>query len=108
MVNPPPHSYKERNHKKITSQARKAIRDKTTVKGIKGISPLTHHVDLVECIPVDYMHTVLEGTVRHLLKLWFDSRHHHEPYYIGNKVKGIDQVLLLQTPPNEFSRLQEA
>ena len=48
---------------------------KASVQGILGISPLASLLDLVDSIPVDYMHCVLEGVTRWLPKAWFDSSH---------------------------------
>ena len=100
----PPRPCRERNHQQITLQAKEAVHQHESIKGIKGISPLTNYVDLVDSIPVDYMHAVLEGTVGRLLNLWFNSTHHSKPFYIGRKLSEIDQLLMLQKPPNEFSR----
>lgn len=58
----------------------------------------------IASFPVDYMHNVLEGVTRWLMRAWFDSKHHMAPYYIGCRVKEIDTQLLKQHPPNEFSR----
>jgi len=101
----PPRLCSERNHETVTRHARKAVHLCKPVKGIKAISPLTNHVDLVDSIPVDYMHSVLEGTVRRLMKLWFNSENHRKPFYLGGKkLKEIDKLLLLQRPPKEFTR----
>jgi hypothetical protein len=47
-------------------------------RGVKGYSPL--HIlpdfDVVKCVPVDYMHCVLEGVLKKLLHLWIDSTNH--------------------------------
>jgi hypothetical protein len=59
---------------------------------------------MVASFPVDYMHNVLEGVTRALLRAWFDSKNHNAPYYIGTHVREIDSQLTNQRPPNEFSR----
>ena len=100
----PPLAYRSRTHEQNKSLARKAIRLRKVIKGIKGKSPLEQYVDLVNCIPIDYMHCVLEGTVDRLMKLWFDSQNHRKAYYLGNAVKEIDKLMMSQTPPNEFKR----
>lgn len=43
------------------------------VKGVKGLSPLLAitEFDIIRGCPVDYMHSVLLGVVKHLFKLWF-------------------------------------
>ena len=53
---------------------------------------------------VDYMHCVLLGMCRHLLKLWLLSKQHDEPWYIGTKVAQMDGRLLAIKPPEEMQR----
>lgn len=36
--------------------------------------------DIIDGDPVDYMHCVLLGVVRTFVSLWFDSKHHREPW----------------------------
>ena len=76
--------------------AEKAVKRATPVLGVKGYSALSPVMDLVDSVPVDYMHAVLEGVTRWLLHKWFDSKHHAEPYYLGRHLKSIDQALLQQ------------
>ena len=52
----------------------------------------------------DYMHCVLLGVSRLLLRLWFTSTHHSELWYIGNDVKVIDSRLCGLLVPNEIQR----
>ena len=63
---------------------------------------LVNSLDLVDDIPVDYMHSVLEG-VALLLRAWFKSENHREPYYLGRSICQIDNLLLKQRPPSECS-----
>ena len=63
-------------HKSVLRAAAEAQQSGQAVEGVKALSPLAGS------IPVDYMHAVLEGVVRMLMKLWFHSSHHHEPQYI--------------------------
>ena len=63
---------------------------------------LANSLDLVDDIPVDYMHSVLEG-VTQLLRAWFKSENHREPYYLGRSICQIDNLLLKQRPPSECS-----
>lgn len=100
----PPLTYRNRTHQQIKSLAQRAIRHRRAIKGVKGLSPLEPYVDLVQCIPIDYMHCVLEGTVKRLMTLWFKSKNHRKTYYLGNAVNEIDMILMSQTPPNEFKR----
>lgn len=58
----------------------------------------------MDAVPIDYMHAVLEGVVKWLLRAWFDSENHSKPFYLRRGLRQIDSVLLQQTPPHEFSR----
>lgn len=53
---------------------------------------------------MDYMHCVLLGVCRQLLKLWFNSKNSKELWYIGNKIEELDSRLLNIQPPNEMKR----
>lgn len=100
----PGEKYSERNNDEMTEHGLLAEETKSCIFGVKGLSPLSGLFDLVKCVPVDYMHAVLEGVVRRLLKYWFDSENHRSPFYIGRHLRFIDAVLLKQHPPTEFSR----
>ena len=65
--------YLERTHHSIVQAGREAERDGKAVDGIKGKSPLRGIVDLVDGIPIDYMHCVLEGVTKKLLTMWMQS-----------------------------------
>lgn len=55
------------------------------VYGVKGKSVL-HSLtdfDVIQNVPVDYMHCVLLGVVRLLVSLWFDSKYHREPWFVN-------------------------
>ena len=64
---------------------------------------LASTLDLVDGIPIDYMHAVLEGVTKWLLHAWFKSQNHREAFYLGRSMKQIDNLLLKQCPPSEFS-----
>lgn len=99
-----PGDYVSRTHYSVVADAERAKQNGEAVNGIISNSPLTSILDLVDSIPVDYMHAVLEGVTRLLLKAWFLSCNHGEPYYLGNKLGTIDKLLLKQRPPCELSR----
>ena len=103
-VYPPKRTYPERTHESILHAAEAAQRTKKAVKGVKDLSPLAAYIDLVCCVPVDYMHAVLEGVTRMLSNAWFNSSHHREPQYLGRHLATIDMQLLKQRPPLEFTR----
>ena len=74
--------------------------------GVKGPSWLSTvpNFDLVQGVAVDYMHCVLLGVTRLLLRLWFTSSHHKEPWYIGRHVVEVDKRLCAIRPPDEILR----
>ena len=96
--------YPERTHTQVIAAGIKAERTNSCVQGIEGTSPLASAFDIVASFPVDYMHAVLEGVTRWLLRRWFDSKFHASPFYLGRHIKEIDSVYLQQRPPQEFSR----
>ena len=98
-----PHTYPLRTHNSIVLAAREAEKQNKVIDGIKGKSALTKVVDLVNGIPIDYMHCVLEGVTKRLLKIWFGSV--SCAGYIGRFVKKVDKYLLEQRPPHDFSRI---
>lgn len=99
-----PEAHAERTHDCIVQSGEQALRDGASVDGIFGVSPLADTLDLVVCIPVDYMHCCLEGIAKMLLHYWTDSSNHSKPYYIGQQVVEVDIELMKQHPPSEFSR----
>lgn len=52
--------------------------------GVKGKSVLNSlpGFDVIANNPVDYMHCVLLGVSRLFLSLWFDTKHHREPWLV--------------------------
>ena len=63
-------------------------------KGIVYLSPLLKlaHFNIVDGFAVDAMHAVGLGVIRTLTFMWLNNK--DSPYYIGNKVKQIDERLL--------------
>ena len=55
-------------------------------------------------MPIDYMHCVLQGVCKRLTSLWFNSRNHTNPGYIGRKRDLVDSRLAIIKPPSEISR----
>lgn len=76
------------------------------VQGVKGPSWLTTvpQFDLIKGMSFDYMHCVLLGICRLLLRLWLQSSHHEELWYIGTKVTLVDSRLCSIMPPSEIKR----
>jgi len=99
-----PELYPERDHHGVVAAATLAEETHCAVDGVVGKSPFIHILDMVNSFPVDYMHAVLEGVTRMLLKYWFDSSYHMSPFYLGRHLATIDKELLSQRPPSDFSR----
>lgn len=74
--------------------------------GVKGLSWLSAvpYFDIIRGTTVDYMHCVLLGVCRHLLRLWLNTSNHNSRWYIGKDVKQLDKRLLLIKPPSEMQR----
>ena len=100
----PDTTYPNRTHDQVIAEGKKAEECNSCENGIFGLSPFSSSLDLVNSVPVDYMHCVLEGVTRWLTRAWFDSKFHDSPFYIGRSVKDIDLQLLNQCPPSEFTR----
>ena len=99
-----PETHPDRTDDGVQAAATDAISTKTSVDGIMGKSPLTGVVDLVDSIPVDYMHACLEGVTKMLLNCWTSTNNHRQPFYLGRNVAELDKGLLKQQPPTEFTR----
>ena len=70
------------------------------VLGLKGPSWLSVVPDynVLAGNTIDYMHCVLLGVTKMILKLWFNSEHSQELWYCGNRVKEADYKLLQIKP----------
>lgn len=73
----------ERTHNGVLAAGIEAERTNSCVQGIYSTSPFASTLDMVSSFPVDYMHNVLEGVTRWLMRAWFESKNHMAPYYIG-------------------------
>ena len=60
--------------------------------------------NIIKGTSVDYMHCVLLGVCRQLLRLWLLSQNHKEEWYIGTKLSILDERLCNIKPPNEIKR----
>ena len=76
------------------------------VYGIKGPSWLSTipHYDLIRGTSIDYMHCVLLGVCKQVIKLWTQSKYHKELWYIGSSVDDINKRLVAIKPPSEIQR----
>uniref|UniRef100_A0A1X7TR45 Uncharacterized protein n=1 Tax=Amphimedon queenslandica TaxID=400682 RepID=A0A1X7TR45_AMPQE len=48
--------------------------------GVKGPCILGDYLEIPSCIPIDYMHSTLEGVFKQLMRHWFDPKYHSQPY----------------------------
>ena len=78
--------YPQRTHTSVAAAVSRAERTGSCVHGIFSTSPFMSSLDIVNSIPVDYMHAVLEGVTRWLIVSWFNSKHHAQTYYVGRRV----------------------
>lgn len=90
----------------IDMHSREAVASGKLVFGVKRPSWLSvvPGYNMIEGDTVDYMHCVLLGVTKMLLKLWFDSVHSKELWYCGNKIEEADLKLLQIKPPCSINR----
>ena len=84
--------------------ASKAERTGQVQYGVKGRSILGEHIEYPQCIPVDYMHSVLEGTFKNLMRFWFDAKYHAQPYNLRKSMNIINKLLSLVKPTDQIRR----
>ena len=51
---------------------------------VMGKSVLADDIQLPECLTINYMHAVLEGFFKTLIKSWFDSSNYRMVFYLGS------------------------
>lgn len=88
--------YTERTHEGVIKDACSAITSNCIVNGIKGKSVLANLIDVIDGVPVDYMHCVLEGITKKILQIWIRDN--------ARGMASIDALLMQQHPPHDFSR----
>ena len=95
-----------RSHTQHDLDAAQALHQKAIINGVKGPSWLRKlmNYDIIDGTAIDYMHCVLLGIMRQLLSLWIGSEHHNEQYYIGRKIKLVDNRLEAINPPSIITR----
>lgn len=105
-VYPPGRTYQSRNGRQMRRQASQAVTRGYPVKGVKGptVLSLLPSFDICTGFAVEYMHCVLLGVVKTFLGMWFDSKYHEEPWYLGRHLQTIDNRLLTIRPPDYISR----
>ena len=93
-----------RTAQQVMRWAQRAEESGSAVYGVKGVSILSQDIQLPECIPIDYMHAILEGVFKRLMGCWFNSSNHGKPYYIGRHVEAVNRMVARVKPPCEFRR----
>ena len=91
-IYPPNAAHRARKTKDVEEWASKAQRIGSSVYGVKGVSVLAPYISIPECVPVNYMHAVLEGVTKSLMNYWFDSKYHSYSFYLGTQIKQIDRA----------------
>ncbi|XP_063425300.1 uncharacterized protein LOC134708578 [Mytilus trossulus] len=99
--------YEERTSSNCLEDAAIATESRKTFKGIKGPSFLMtlKSYDYVKSSSIDYMHGVLLGIGKLLIKLWIGSSHSKEKFSISSYVDIIDERLLKIKPPSVITRV---
>lgn len=65
---------------------------------------LSTHINIVDAVPVDYMHAILEGVVKKLIEFWTDTKRHSKRYCLSRNIDEINKRLKRIKPPHEFRR----
>uniref|UniRef100_A0A1X7UBC5 Uncharacterized protein n=1 Tax=Amphimedon queenslandica TaxID=400682 RepID=A0A1X7UBC5_AMPQE len=75
-----------RSNKGFEDLAKKANRTGQVQYGIKSKAMPADTIELPQCLLIDYMHSILEGISKQLMKLWFDSKFHRHNFSL-RKIK---------------------
>ena len=94
----------ERTHSLMTAWASDAEKKGESVFGVKGHSVLGAFIDTVNGVPIDYMHSILEGVTKYFTNMWLNSKNHKNSFYLGRMTKSIDRLLVRLKPPAQFHR----
>ncbi|CAF0876279.1 unnamed protein product [Brachionus calyciflorus] len=73
-----------------------------TLFGIRGISPFSKVMTIPDQVPFDYLHLVLQGHAKWLLRQYIDEK--DSEYFLGNKLNEINHSLINIKYPHNFSR----
>lgn len=90
----------KRNHNEFLQHGEEAFTISKSFYGVKGPSWWGNiSVDIINGVAIDYMHSVLFGLVRRLLKLWFNPKFSSELFSISKLVALADKKLDSIKPP---------
>ena len=86
--------------------AKRSITTGMNTFGVKGLSYLSLLGSYcpVDSMGIDYMHGVLLGVMKLLLKLWFSSENSSEVFSHTKQVKEVDKRSLSIKPPDDITR----
>ncbi len=104
-IYPPTDSHTLRTTEQMRDWALKANSTNAPQCGVKGTCVLGEYVEFPQCVPIDYMHSILEGVFKQLMKFWFNPNFHSQPYSLRKYMSKINEVLSKIKPPNEIRRL---
>ena len=95
-----------RTSEQLLQYSKEAVESGKPVFGVKGPCwfSVVPNYQVIESNVVDYMHCVLLGVTKMLLKLWFDTENSGELWYCGTKVHIADSKLLQIRPPLNITR----
>ena len=96
----------QRSKDATVQHAIQATVDKKSIFGIKGPSFLMtlKSYDYIHSFGIDYMHGVLLGVTKTLLKLWFTSSHKGSAFSVADNVHTVDTFLHSIKPPHNITR----
>jgi hypothetical protein len=95
----------KRNHKDFIRHGDDAFASAKPSFGVKGSAWLANCCpDIINGTGIDYMHAVLLGLVRRLLKLWFDPKFSKQSFSISKLVDVADKRLSEIKPPYYITR----
>lgn len=100
----PSERHQPRTMRHVKRCVRAAEADGQARYGVKGRSVLIDHINVIQAVPVDYMHAVLEGVTKRLLECWLNTKLNAHRFYLGLSTDRIDKKLLRIKPPQEFRR----
>ena len=73
----------ERSDEQYKKDSKESMELNLVASGVKGICWLSYNLDIPSGLIVDYMHLVLEGTLKKILNLWLQSSNHGSRFYLG-------------------------
>lgn len=74
--------YRLRTAEEMRNYAELANQHGTDVFGVKGFSILHNYLPIPDGCPIDYMHCILQGTAKWIIKAMLDSRNKDCPFYV--------------------------